>query len=219
MRAGVRPGPGGRRAAVRGPPATSRSARRARGRRRARNRRRRRRARPARRVQAGRWVLPSGRTPSSVTARVVTDTAKRARERRELRVPREPTWRRARARAAGPAHRGGEVRWWRHPADGVHVNLSQLGGWSSGTVIPGVFKAIELNPRGFAWCPPLRRRSRGPRAPLRSGGRARGAPSPLCGSPATSTKSRLPRHNGLCTGICSQPDSPAADNRQPSRGV
>ena len=40
----------------------------------------------------------------------------------------------------------------------------------------------ELDPGGFAPADPPRLRSRGPVAPLRSGGRACGAPSPLCGS-------------------------------------
>src|SRR5262245_55173234 len=40
----------------------------------------------------------------------------------------------------------------------------------------------QLDPWGFAPADPPRLRSRGPNAPLRSGGRARGAPSTLCGS-------------------------------------
>src|SRR5439155_13937549 len=50
---------------------------------------------------------------------------------------------------------------------------------------------IETDPGGFAPADPPRLRSRGPGAPLRSGGRACGAPSPLCGS----AKKPLP-HNG-----------------------
>src|SRR5437762_13390102 len=41
---------------------------------------------------------------------------------------------------------------------------------------------VQLDPGGFAPADPPRLRSRGPVAPLRSGGRACGAPSPLCGS-------------------------------------
>ena len=55
----------------------------------------------------------------------------------------------------------------------------------------------QLDPGGFAPTDPPRRRSRGPRAPLRSGGRARGAPGPLCGSGKRVQNSRCEPHNGL----------------------
>src|SRR5207249_6070803 len=58
----------------------------------------------------------------------------------------------------------------------------------AGTTLPrghrpdATARPIQSDPGGFAPAGPPRRRSRGPLAPLRSGGRACGAPSPLCGS-------------------------------------
>jgi endonuclease/exonuclease/phosphatase family metal-dependent hydrolase len=62
-----------------------------------------------------------------------------------------------------------------------------------------VLVVLELDPGGFAPADPPRLRSRGPNAPFRSGGRARGAPSPLCGSRKRVQSSRFRPHNGLTT--------------------
>src|SRR5438552_12471199 len=57
---------------------------------------------------------------------------------------------------------------------------------------------FKLDPGRFAPADPPRLRSRGPVAPLRSGGRACGPPSPLCGSlRKRGQSSRFEPHNGL----------------------
>src|SRR5205814_10482442 len=64
-----------------------------------------------------------------------------------------------------------------------------------------------LDPGGFAPADPPRLRSRGPAAPLRSGGRPRGALGPLCASLRKRVQSsRFEPHNGLklCSGEMKQ---------------
>jgi hypothetical protein len=57
---------------------------------------------------------------------------------------------------------------------------------------------IGLDPGGFAPVDPLSPSLAGaPRSPLRSGGRARGAPSPFCGRRQRVQSSRSEPHNGL----------------------
>src|SRR5919198_2794260 len=62
-------------------------------------------------------------------------------------------------------------------------------------------RLYQLDPGGFAPADPPRLRSRGPKAPLRSGGRACGAPSPLCGSRKRVQNSRFGPHNELSQAV------------------